>query len=227
MTTSMTRPIEAVAFDLGGVLVQIVASWAEAHARAGLPPHACAEDLDFLERRGRLIDAMSRGMLEPDEYYRGTAEASRGAYTSEDVRRIHAAWHWAEHPGVGAVIEAIEATGVATGALSNTSEPHWADLRGPHAIFPSVARLRFAVASHLVGALKPDAAMYRAFEAACGVHGGGILFFDDLEVNVAAARDLGWRAERIDPRGDTAAQLMAALKRHGVLPSGAGRSRPA
>lgn len=216
------RPIEAVAFDLGGVLVQIVGSWAEAHARAGIPPHPCAEDLDFLGRRTPFADAMSRGQITPDEYYRATAEVSRGAYTVDDIRRIHAAWHWAEYPGVAAVIEAIEETGIATGALSNTSEPHWADLRGPRALFPSVARLQFAVASHLVGALKPEEAIYRALEATSGVAGAAILFFDDLPANVDAARAFGWRAERIDPRRDTAAQLMAALKRHGVLPSAPG-----
>ncbi len=209
--------VRVVAFDLGGVLVQIVGSWAEAHMRAGLAPNPCAEDPDFLARRAPLADEISRGRLTPDDYYRATAEASRGAYSANDIRRIHAAWHWAEQPGVDAVIEAIEATGIATGALSNTSEPHWADLRGPRALFPSVARLHHAVASHLVGALKPERAIYRAFEAACGVSGAGVLFFDDLEENVDAARALGWRAERIDPSRETGPQLWDGLRRHGVL----------
>ena len=43
-----------------------------------------------------------------------------------------------------------------------------------------------------------------------------ILFFDDAEENVQAARAVGWRAERIDPAGDTARQIAEALAQHGV-----------
>ncbi len=121
-----------------------------------------------------------------------------------------------------AVIAAIDAAGIATGALSNTSEPHWADLRGPQSRYPTVARLRHAVASHLARVLKPDVRIYRAFEAASGISGDRVLFFDDLPQNIEAARAVGWHAERIDPTADTAAQLMAALRRHGVLGVGPG-----
>ncbi len=88
----MTPPrIEVVAFDLGGVLVQIVGSWAEAHSRAGISPHPIATDAAFLAKRGTAIDAMSIGALTPDDYYRVVAEASGGAYAPDDVHRIHAA----------------------------------------------------------------------------------------------------------------------------------------
>lgn len=209
--------IDLVVFDLGGVLVQIVHSWAEAHARAGLPPHPIVEDGAFLARRAPLLDALSIGRITPADYYTGVADASRGVYAPDEVERIHLAWHWAEYPGVDAVVEAIEATGIATGALSNTSAPHWADLRGPESRYPTVARLQYAVASHLTGVLKPDASIYRAFEEVSGRLGSRLLYFDDLAENVEAARTLGWRAERIDPAADTAAQLRAALRRHGVV----------
>ena len=219
----MTPPrIEVVAFDLGGVLVQIVGSWAEAHSRAGIRPHPIASDAAFLSKRGIAIDALSVGALTPDDYYRAVAEASGGAYTADDIHRIHAAWHWAEYPGVDAVVTAIEAAGIATGALSNTSAPHWADRRGPGSQYPSVARLGHAVASHLVGVLKPDVRIFRAFETASGISGDRVLFFDDLPQNVEAARAVGWHAERIVPTTDTAAQLMRALRRHGALGVGPG-----
>ncbi|MBM4411216.1 MAG: HAD-IA family hydrolase [Chloroflexi bacterium] len=213
----MSEPIDLVVFDLGGVLVQIVRAWGEAHARAGLTHHPIAEDAAFLARRAPLLNALSVGHIAPVEYYAGVAEASDGVYTPDDIQRSHLAWHWAEYPGVDAAVEAIEAAGVLTGALSNTSEPHWADLRGPDTRYPTVARLRHAVASHLAGILKPDTAIYRAFEEASGVPAARLLFFDDLPENVEAARSLGWRAERIDPAGDTAGQIWAALRQHGVL----------
>ncbi len=43
-----------------------------------------------------------------------------------------------------------------------------------------------------------------------------MLFFDDAEENVRAARAVGWRAERIDPAGDTARQMTGALAEHDV-----------
>lgn len=101
------------------------------------------------------------------------------------------------------VVEAIEAASIATGALSNTSAPHWAELRGAQSHFRTVAHLQNAVASHLAGVLKPSPAIYHAFEAASGQPGSRLLFFDDLADNVQAARALGWRAEQIDPMGDT------------------------
>ncbi len=213
----MSESIDLVVFDLGGVLVQIVHSWGEAHTRAGLSPHPIAQDAAFLAKRAPLLDALSVGRIAPAEYYTSVAQASGEIYTPDEVRRVHLAWHWAEYPGVDAVIKAVEASGVLTGALSNTSEPHWADLRGPEARYPTVARLRHAVASHLAGVLKPDPAIYRAFQNTSGVPASQLLFFDDVAENVEAARRLGWRAEQIDPTGDTAAQLQDALQRHGVL----------
>ncbi len=213
----MKGPIGIVVFDLGGVLVQIVHSWGDAHARAGLPPHPITEDHAFLTRRAQLLDALSVGRLTAAGYYTGVAGASRGVYTPDEVERIHLAWHWAEYPGVDAVVEAIEGRGIATGALSNTSAPHWADLLDAAGRYPTVRRLQHRVASHLAGVLKPDASIYRAFEEASGHSGARLLYFDDVKENVEAARSLGWRAEQIDPAGDTAAQLLAALRHHGVV----------
>lgn len=213
----MSERINLVVFDLGGVLVQIAHSWGDAHARAGLPPHPIVDDHTFLARRAPLLDALSVGRITPAGYYTGVADASRGVYTPDEVERIHLAWHWAEYPGVDAVVAAIEAAGITTGALSNTSAPHWADLLDAAGRYPTVRRLRHRVASHLAGMLKPNPSIYRAFEEASGHSGPQLLYFDDIEENVEAARALGWRAERIDPSRDTAAQLRAALRRHEVL----------
>lgn len=213
----MSEPIRIVVFDLGGVLVQIVHSWGEAHARAGLLPHPITEDHAFLARRAQLLDALSIGRITPAGYYTGVAGASRGVYAPDEVERIHLAWHWAEYPGVDAVVDAIESAGVATGALSNTSAPHWADLLDAAGRYPTVRRLRHRVASHLAGALKPDASIYQAFEEVSGHSGARLLYFDDLEENVEAARTLGWHAEQIDPAGDTAAQLRSALRQQKVI----------
>ena len=64
---------------------------------------------------------------------------------------------------------------------------------------------------------KPGLDIYHAFVERTGHRAAGILFFDDLEENVVAARRAGWNAEQIDHTGDTAAQIRGHLREYGVL----------
>ena len=50
------------------------------------------------------------------------------------------------------------------------------------------------VYSHEVGLAKPDPAAYELVTARLGVEAGEVLFLDDVEANVVAARALGWHA---------------------------------
>ena len=111
---------------------------------------------------------------------------------------------------------AIRAAGVETACLSNTNERHWELMTAQPLHYPAFAAFGRRHASHLLGLAKPDPAIYRAFEEHSGVPAGMIVFFDDRAENVAAARNAGWRAELIDPRGDTAAQAAAVLRRLGL-----------
>ena len=63
-----------------------------------------------------------------------------------------------------------------------------------------------------VGLAKPDPAIYARTDAACGTAPGDVVFFDDREVNVAAARAHGWDAHLWVP-GTTAGQVLALLHR--------------
>jgi HAD superfamily hydrolase (TIGR01509 family) len=139
-----------------------------------------------------------------------------GLYSPEELTRIHDAWLLDEYAGVTEIIDELHARGVATACLSNTNHAHWSRcLRASE--FPSVARLGSRHASHLLGCGKPDEAMFRAFERATSAPGQSVLFFDDLGVNVEAARAFGWNAERIDPNAETAPQLRRHLAEYGVF----------
>ena len=50
------------------------------------------------------------------------------------------------------------------------------------------------VYSHEVGLAKPDPAAYELVTRRLGVEAGEVLFLDDVEANVVAARALGWHA---------------------------------
>lgn len=211
--------IRLVVFDLGGVLVRIVRSWEEAHEAAGLEPGRAPSSERFRRERARLAMAHQTGAIESGAYFEETAAVSDGVYTAEEIETVIGAWMYGEYERVGEVVDVLEAAGVETAAMSNTNAFHWQMLRrdGDSSRFPTVARLRNAFASHLVGAAKPDAAFYEAVERETGVPAGRILFFDDVEGYVAAAREMGWQAERIDPAGDTAGQMRNHLTRYGVI----------
>jgi len=67
------------------------------------------------------------------------------------------------------------------------------------------------------GLRKPDDAIYAHVERATGVPGGQIVFFDDVEENVEAARRRGWRACHVDPRpDDPLSQVRAFLAAQGI-----------
>jgi len=212
-------PVRLICFDLGGVLVRICRSWREGCERAGLQVY---DDLDAPAARAartHWAHQYQLGRIDCDTFARGLSDAVGGRYTPEQVRAIHDAWIIAEYPGVAGLLRRLnESVGLTTAILSNTNHGHWARLipgvNGGE--FPSLGLVRRPYASHLLGLAKPDPAIYRAFELRAQVTPGDVLFFDDLEENVAAARACGWRAERIDHEGDTVAQIVERLATHGV-----------
>jgi FMN phosphatase YigB (HAD superfamily) len=211
------RRFDLVVFDLGGVIIRLAAGWEDAHRLAGLsgePP----TDRAFRALLGDLA-RRADGSVRATEYYERVAAASGSRYAPDDVRRIGHVWLRGEYDGVGRVFDALDAAAVETAILSNTTEDHWSRLAPESGVaeFPTVLRARRRFASHLLGLVKPDPAIYRVVERETGHAAERILFFDDLEPNVEAARSVGWTSERIDPDGDPAAQMLDALRRHGVL----------
>ncbi len=213
------RPFDIVVFDLGGVLVRIVHSWAEGHERAGFAPHPILDDDAFHRECTRLLHSLELGNVSPEVFAAEVASGSRGAYTADDVTNFLHAWQIGEYADVGRVLDAVDAVGLATGALSNTNALHWREVReaADEHRFPTVRRLQYAGASHLLGLAKPDPAIFRVFQQMTEFSASRILFFDDREENVQAARAAGWHAEQIDHTGDTADQLASHLRALGAI----------
>jgi HAD superfamily hydrolase (TIGR01509 family) len=137
-------------------------------------------------------------------------------YSADEISRMHDAWILDEYAGVADIVDEIHMAGVATACLSNTNHAHWTRCTSS-TDYPAVARLGSRHASHLLGCGKPDEAAFRAFERATGSDAARVLFFDDIAVNVDAARAYGWNAERIDATTETAPQIRAYLSDYGVL----------
>jgi FMN phosphatase YigB (HAD superfamily) len=216
--------IKIVVFDLGGVVVRICRNWAEGCAAAGLPfrdENLLAEEMKV--RRRAVSARHGRGEIACDLYYREMSATTGGLYTPAEVERIHHAWTRDEYPGVFELVAQIHTSGLATGVLSNTNHSHWLRLAparangGETPEYRTPSTIRHLHASHLMRLLKPEPAIYAAFERATGFRGQEIVFFDDLPDNVAAANASGWRAFQIDHTGDTAQQMSRILTDLAVL----------
>ncbi len=98
---------------------------------------------------------------------------------------------WASQPdeALAALVARLRAAGVAVAALTNNTSTE-AELMAR----PGLARLfDLAISSADVRLRKPDEAMYRHAETRLRAAGEALVFVDDVEANVQAARALGWR----------------------------------
>ncbi len=214
-------PSPLIVFDLGGVIVRICRSIKEAGDRCGIE----VRDEDITpERRAerRAIHAQyERGHLSCDAFFTAIAQTTGSRYTPEQFRAMHLAWIIDEYPGVSGLIDDLHAAGLSTGVLSNTNPSHWAQMQPtPDASgrtvppkFPTPAKPHHKHASHLLGLAKPDPQIYHEFARRTGFAPASIIFFDDLNDNIEAARAAGWEADLIDHTGDPAAQMRLRLHR--------------
>jgi len=68
--------------------------------------------------------------------------------------------------------------------------------------------------SHELGLAKPDPAVYRVACARLGVEPGEVVFLDDVEANVATARELGWHAVLHRSTAQSIAAITELLEAH-------------
>lgn len=204
-----------VCFDLGRVLIRICDNWQHGCRMAGVPVPG---ELDA-GRRAALHEAVCRNEVgEIDVMGFAQLAAPVLGLAVEQVVAISNAYLLGPYAGVSELLDELLESGVETACLSNINDNHWRilnDPAGPHA--EVMRRLRHPFGSHLLGVRKPSDACYACVERQTGIPGAQILFFDDLEENVAAARQRGWRGNRIDPAHDPVAQMRDHLRRYGLL----------
>lgn len=209
-------PAELICFDLGRVLVRICADWHDAARQAGVHRRL---DLQNPRVRQAIDDAVADlevGAIDSARFSSRVAEL--GEMTPDDVDAIVAVYLRGVYDEVDDLLDELAAADLPTACLSNTNADHWRLMfDDPAPPFAPLASLRHRFASHLVGARKPDPAVYAHVEQTVGVRPERIVFFDDLPDNVQAARSRGWRAHRVDPDAPPMPQVRAALNAEGVL----------
>jgi putative hydrolase of the HAD superfamily len=197
---------ELILFDLGGVIVE-VASRAEIHTWMPTP-------LDLSEWTERwpaehVFEAFEMGLLTESEFGERFVAEFPLTTTPEVFLAAFESWNRALMPGAVDLLAELRET-YRLAALSNTNALHWKRLEGEFGI-PTLFERVFT--SYELGLRKPDPAIYVHTLSALNVRAEDVLFFDDNPANIAAARDLGMQAHRVDrPEG-----VRASLRELGLL----------
>lgn len=179
--------IRAVVLDIGGVLEVIDDSVfpGPAEARLGLTPGSIYGGLAGLPG-----DAVVGGVTE--EQIR--AEWQRGLELDDEQvhELVEDYWRWYVGTLDRPLLDwfASQRPARLTGILSN-SGPGARERERPHGFEDVTDDI---VYSHEVRLAKPDPAVYRLTTERLGVEPSEVLFLDDVEANVDAARAYGWHA---------------------------------
>ena len=172
-----------ILFDLGNVLVKVDYP---AFLRALRFDHKMSErDLyTLLEEDSR---AYETGKVNPEEYLRVVNAKLGTSYTFEEFREAWNAILPEPIPGMTGLVESL-AQIYRLMVLSNTNALHREHMLEQLPVLRLFERLFL---SFEIGALKPDPAVYDYVLSRVDVPARELLFIDDLEPNISAARHTG------------------------------------
>jgi len=206
--------IDAILFDLGGVLIET----------AGV-----ARMLAWSPSLGTAAELWRRWLASPAVRAYETGRAGREAFADAIIREFglpvgreafldeFARWPKTLHPGARRLLAAL-APHYTLASVSNTNELHWERFEREWSL-PAMFHQNFP--SHAVGKLKPDADYFEHVLDELRVEPAHALFVDDNAINVEAARAVGLVAHRV-PSFDA---LAPALEASGVVVPAGGVSR--
>jgi HAD superfamily hydrolase (TIGR01509 family) len=119
---------------------------------------------------------------------------------------------WASDPDeiLADVVSQLRARGIVVAALTNNTSRESKLLARPE-----LARLfDLAISSADAGFRKPDQVMFRHAEERLGAIPDALIFVDDVETNVVAARAVGWHAVHHGSTAETIAAIKAKFEAH-------------
>ena len=195
--------ISAVLFDYGMVLSSVP----EALDWRALERVLGAEEKAFQAAYWKYRDAYDRGALSAQTYWETVArdldkpinasalqaliDADTNVWTQPNVEMME----WSAR---------LNRAGIKTGILSNIGDAMELGVLGR---FPALAEFTHHTFSHRLGIAKPDTGIYRHAVEGLGVPAGEILFVDDREENIVAARGAGMVGVQYSGHGAFVAEM--------------------
>ena len=192
--------VDGVVFDFGGVMTVSPKDddWPVYAYCAKFGVDRAAVDRGW-QRYRNLWDG---GFISFAELYRRTfadAGVTIGAAQLDDLWELDAAdWFRTMRTDTLALMRRLKASGKKLGVLSNLSPESYERL-----FVPRCAEYRALLDAEVISGLellyKPEEPIYRLMERRMGLPPARLIFLDDTEANVLAARAFGWRAEVYPP----------------------------
>lgn len=193
MSTSVVKPIRAVVFDFGGVVITSITTGvgrlAERHGvdpatmlSALLGPDETGDHPWHRAERGELAVAEIQALLAE---HAGQLDLT---LDGDEITELLAAGFTVNQPVLD-TLTALRAAGIRTALLTNT----FREFRPTLERRLDLALFDVVIESYAVGSRKPEPAIYEATSAALGVDHDEIVFLDDFVQNLAPAIALGWR----------------------------------
>ena len=188
-----------VLLDMGGVLVEL----------GGERPF-----LEMIGGDGGADEMWRRWLASPSVRAHETGRMQTADFAEEAVREFGLAvspgeflahftgWLQGPFEGAGDLLDELSGRH-RTAILTNISPVHW-PIAQSYGLFDRVERV---IASHHVGAIKPDRDFFEIALAQLGAELAGAVFFDDNVVNVEGARAFGLEAHVVRGVAETRARL--------------------
>jgi putative hydrolase of the HAD superfamily len=187
MPNELGTKISAVLFDYGMVL----SGPPDPTARRDMEGVLGVNEETFQAAYWKHRDAYDRGTLGGMTYWQSVG---RDVHRSLDATQLSTLieadndlWTQPNKPMIEWAAS-LQRAGIKTGILSNIGDAMEAGIRER---FPWIAEFAHHTFSHRLGIAKPDPAIYRHAAEGLGVPAGEILFVDDKEENILAARNAG------------------------------------
>jgi len=203
----MSGPIEAVVFDIGRVLIEwdlrcLLRKLVDDEDEVQwIFENVVSEEWHFEHDRGRPLAEMVPERIAAFPGY----EFAIRAYATRFIESVPG-----PVPGSAELVEALAARGVPLYAVTNFGAEFWEIFRPTEPVLDHFCDI---VVSGVEKLAKPDPAIFRLAERRFGHAPEAMLFIDDSERNVEAARVCGWQAHHfID-----AESLAAELRRRGLI----------
>lgn len=189
----MTKNINTLIFDIGGVLVQlgdfpVKSAWQTAS------DNTVTDHKDLTKwLRSDLAQAFEQGKISPQEFAKSFIADNQLSVSVDDFLEHFTQWPESIFPDAHDTLDALKGR-YTLGVFSNTNELHWDRLLNQ---FELGGRFDHYFASHLLGFAKPAISSFEMLADKMAVAPGNILFFDDSPINVEAARKANWNAEQV------------------------------
>lgn len=215
MSTQAAAPVEAVLFDYGLVLTG--------------PPHPAAwermksllhaDESAFHAAYWRPRHDYDRGSLIGKAYWQSVADDLGQSPDETTLQSLIEAdnelWTQPNQPMIDWAA-ALQTAGVRTGILSNLGDEMEI---GVTKRCPWLQGFDHRTFSHHLGTAKPDPVIYRHAAEGLGVAPAHVLFIDDREDNIAAARAAGMQAIRYTDHAAFEAAMRLAQLQHLLTPA--------